>query len=71
MCYTIFEVMNCLGKNFLPSVVSFGDKEILVGNPALNYNDLSSVFYGWFNATAVHLLGNLLKIQNDSLDGNL
>ena len=63
--------MNCLGKHFLPSIVSFGDEEILVGNPALNYHDLSSVLYGWFNASADHLLGNPLKIQNDFLDGNL
>ena len=52
----VFEVMNCLGKNFLPSIVSFGDEEILVGNPALTYHDLSSVLYGWFNASADHLL---------------
>ncbi|PAV92911.1 hypothetical protein WR25_15067 isoform C [Diploscapter pachys] len=37
--------MICLGKNSLPSIVSFGEEEILVGNPALNYHDLSSILY--------------------------
>ena len=67
----VFKATNCLGKKFLPSIVSFGDEEILVGDPALTYHDLSSVLYGWFNASTYYLLCNLLKIQNDFLDGNL
>ena len=37
------------GGNFTPSIVSYGDNnEILVGNHALNYPDLTRVLYGLY-----------------------
>ena len=40
----------CSGGNFTPSIVSYGDNnEILVGNHALNYPDLSRVLYGLYS----------------------
>ena len=37
----------CSGKTSIPSIVSYGNNnEILVGNHALNYPDLSRVLYG-------------------------
>ncbi|PAV73505.1 hypothetical protein WR25_26661 [Diploscapter pachys] len=52
-CVSIIEngrpvaIHNDDGKYTVPSVVAFTDKEILVGNPALEYtSDLSRVLYG-------------------------
>ena len=48
--YLFFHCNLCSGGNFTPSIVSYGDdNEIVVGNHALNYPDLSRVLYGLYS----------------------
>ncbi|PAV74980.1 hypothetical protein WR25_10188 [Diploscapter pachys] len=56
------------GKNIIPSVVAFGEKETLVGNSALDYNtDLSNILYDSKRLIGWHILYDLPNANDRQL----